>query len=205
MRTRIGIGIMNRTWLRCTAAAFFTVALGAGVFSGEQDFDPDSGYRIARYRSPVPSSVPGGKTVAAADIAELLKSQNAILVDVMPSDGAGPDPSTGTWRITTPRTDIPGSVWLPDVGKGKISADLDTYFRDNLTRLTRGNKSRAIIVYCQSDCWMSWNAVKRASAYGYTALYWFPEGSDGWRDWDGSFVNATPVPMINAGFWGDKR
>ena len=27
---------------------------------------------------------------------------------------------------------------------------------------------------------MSWNAAKRALTYGYSQVYWFPEGTDGW-------------------------
>jgi len=42
---------------------------------------------------------------------------------------------------------------------------------------------------------MSWNAVRRAAAYGYSAIYWLAEGTDGWRDWDGAFEDSTPVPL----------
>lgn len=165
------------------------------VHAGEPEFDAATGYRIARYRTPVPETVPGGTRVSAADIDGLVKTQNAILIDVMPSEGAGPDRATGAWRLTKPRQDIPGSVWLADVGKGDLPPLLETYFRDNLARLTQRATSRAIVFYCQADCWMSWNAVKRASSYGYTALYWFAEGTDGWRDWDGTFAEAMPLPV----------
>jgi PQQ-dependent catabolism-associated CXXCW motif protein len=165
----------------------------------DPDFDLATGFRISRYRAPVPEFVPGGTRVTAADIAELTRDKAAVLIDVMPADGAGADPVTGEWHLTTPRQDISGSIWLPDVGKGALSPAMDSYFRRNLTELTASNLAHAVIVYCQADCWMSWNAVKRASAYGYTSLYWFAEGSDGWRDWDGTFVEAKPVPLSNAG------
>ena len=42
---------------------------------------------------------------------------------------------------------------------------------------------------------MGWNAVKRAAGYGYTSLYWYPDGTDGWRDWDKPFEAAVPVPV----------
>ncbi|MEQ1716273.1 MAG: rhodanese-like domain-containing protein [Hyphomicrobium sp.] len=178
------------------------LALLAGLLSApmpgradEPEFDAATGYRIARYRSPVPGGVPGGTRVSAGDIDGLVKTQNAILIDVMPSEGAGPDPQTGEWHITKPRQNLPGSVWLADAGKGDLPPLLETYFKTNLERLTAGAKTRAIVLYCQADCWMSWNAVKRASSYGYTALYWFAEGTDGWRDWDGTFADATPMPV----------
>jgi hypothetical protein len=42
---------------------------------------------------------------------------------------------------------------------------------------------------------MSWNAIRRAASYGYTALYWYPDGTDGMRDWDVPLVPAIPVPL----------
>ena len=195
---------MQNVWQRAfrqrfktTASAIFLSIVCAVpcLAAAEAEFDASTGFRIARYRSPVPNTVPGGRVITAADVADLVKNRQALLVDVMPSDGAGLDTATGAWHMTKPRPDIPGSVWLPDVGKGQLSPAMDGYFRDNLAKMTGGNNSRPIILYCQADCWMSWNAVRRASGYGYTALYWFPEGSDGWRDWDGSFAEAQPVPL----------
>jgi PQQ-dependent catabolism-associated CXXCW motif protein len=183
---------LRRSLVITTLALMFT---SPAAIAEEPEFDEATGYRVSRYRSPVPNNVPGGNTISAADVAVLIKDKNALLVDVMPSDGAGLDPATGEWHLTKPRQNIPGSVWLPDVGRGQLTPAMDEYFRDSLTKLTAGNVSRAVIVYCQADCWMSWNAVKRAASYGYTALYWFPEGSDGWRDWDGTFTEAKPVPL----------
>ena len=42
-----------------------------------------------------------------------------------------------------------------------------------------------LLFFCLADCWMSWNAAKRAQEYGYTSVLWYPEGTDGWRfeDW----------------------
>ena len=181
--------------MRAAAIAFLVGLLIIPAHAADPDFDGSTGYRIARYRSPVPDSVAGAERITAADVTELTGKREAVLIDVMPSEGAGPDPATGAWRALKPRQHIPGSVWLPDVGKGELTPAFDSYFKSNLQRLTGGNTARPVIVYCQADCWMSWNAVKRAASYGYTALYWFPEGSDGWRDWDGTFSAATPVPM----------
>lgn len=160
------------------------------------EFDPATGYRIARYRAALPDDAPGAIRIFVPDVEALVKDKKAILLDVMASDGAGPDPVTGQWRLSKTHDHIPGSTWLPDVGKGRLDARLVAYLRSNLERLTGGDRSRAIIIYCQSDCWMSWNAVKRAAALGYTSLYWLPEGTDGWRDWDGRLVPAVPEPVM---------
>jgi PQQ-dependent catabolism-associated CXXCW motif protein len=158
-------------------------------------FDPTSGYRIAHYRSPVPETVDGGTRIFAADVEQLIAQKHAVLIDAMPSEGGRADAETGEWHMLVPHSNIPGSTWLPDVGKGDITPMFEAYFKDNLERLTAGDKSRAIIFYCVSDCWMSWNATKRAASLGYSSLYWFPEGTDGWRDWGGTLTIAKPVPL----------
>ena len=158
-------------------------------------FDPITGYRIARYRAPTPESVPGGKRIMAADVRELVNVYRAILVDVMPSEGGRPNPETGRWHLLKPHLNIAGSTWLADVGQGVLTPDQSRYFSDNLARLTRGDRSRAIIFYCKADCWMSWNAVRRAAALGYQNVYWLSEGIDGWSDWGGDLVDAQPESM----------
>ena len=84
---------------------------------------------------------------------------------------------------------------MPDVGRGRVTPALECYFRQNLVRLTGGDKAKPIVLYCQSDCWMAWNAVRRAAGYGYTRLYWYPDGIDGWRDWERKAEPAEPVPL----------
>jgi PQQ-dependent catabolism-associated CXXCW motif protein len=161
----------------------------------EAHLDPATGYRIANYRAPTPKTVPGGTTITLEDLERLVAQQAAILLDVMPSDGIGPDPATGIWHTPKPRDHMRGSVWLPDVGKGTLTPALEAYFKTQLAKLTASNLTRPIILYCQADCWMSWNAVKRAASYGYTALYWYPDGTDGMRDFDVPLVRATPVSL----------
>ena len=158
-------------------------------------FDAGTGFRIGRYRAPVNEPPPGGQRISIDELDRLVASRSAVLLDVMPAEGGGPDPVSGEWRLVRTRDNIPGSVWLADVGRGGLSADMDRYFRDGLARLTGGDMSRAIVVYCQSDCWMAWNAVKRASSYGYSRLFWYPEGTDGWRDHDRAVVASRPVPV----------
>lgn len=86
---------------------------------------------------------------------------------------------------------------MPDVGRGKITGPFETYFKTNLEKLSRGDRAKPVIVFCQSDCWMAWNAVQRAAGYGYSRLYWFPEGTDGWVEWgDRKLVPVEPVPFV---------
>jgi len=76
--------------------------------------------------------------------------------------------------------DIPGSLWLPDTGYGALAAPTETYLRKGLARVTKGDRSKLVVIYCLADCWMSWNAAKRALAMGYANIAWYPAGTDGW-------------------------
>lgn len=184
-----------RLWLLAFAVLFaFPAIAGATPVTGEH-FDPVSGFRISSYRAPLPEEAPGAMRIFAADLPTLLKDKRAVLIDVMAAEGGGFDEATGAWRLIKTHDNIPGSTWLPDVGKGRIDARLEQYFQNNLSRLTEGDKGRAIVIYCQSDCWMSWNAVRRAAAHGYSQIYWLPEGVDGWIDWDGPVTPAVPEPV----------
>lgn len=198
----------GRSWQGGVAAVVVAVAALAGSGPAEaaqdEDFDLETGYRVAHYRAPVPRTVPGGTAVEMEEIDRLVAAEGALLVDVMPSEGPGADPLTGDWRLAKPHTSIAGSVWLADVGRGRIDARLESYFRDNLARLTGGDMTRPIVIFCQADCWMAWNAVQRAAKWGYSRLYWYRDGIDGWRDWERPLATASPVPMRPAvGAQGD--
>ncbi len=186
--------------LVCVSAGATAVSAGEPAAKPEPFYDPATGYRIEHYRAATPNDVPGGIKIEIDDIDRLTVNEpdpgkRSVLVDVMPATGAGYDPESGEWRLTKRHGHIPGSTWLPDVGRGQIGAELDTYFKSNLARLTGGDFDKPMIIYCQSDCWMGWNAVQRAAGYGYTKIYWYPDGIDGWRDWEREFAPAEPVPV----------
>lgn len=185
--------------LLAVAVSIASVGAGSAGTAIDPDFDSETGFRIAHYRAPVPRDVPGGTVVGLEDIDRLVAGERALLIDVMPTEGPGADPRTGEWRLAKPHSSIAGAVWLADVGRGRIDGRLESYFRDNLERLTAGDRARAIIIFCQSDCWMAWNAVQRAAKWGYSRLYWYRDGIDGWRDWDRPLAAARPVAMQPAG------
>ena len=89
-----------------------------------------------------------------------------------------PAPSGATRRGDS----IPGAVWLPNVGFGELAPETEAYFRAGLARATGSDLHRPIVIFCMRDCWMSWNAAKRALGFGYTGVHWFPDGTDGWTE-----------------------
>ena len=157
--------------------------------------DPKTGYRTAYYRARVPNTVPGGTRISFKQVLAHYREKTARFVDVMAHIGTGPDPLDGTWRLAQPRKNIPGSLWLPDVGTGTISKTMENYFKSNLAKLTNNNKNQAIIIYCTADCWMAWNAVRRAASFGYTNILWYPEGTEDWLSAGQNVENSIPVPL----------
>lgn len=101
----------------------------------------------------------------------------------------------GAWLVTSPRKNIPSSTWLPNVGKETLNPTVELYYRQQLIRLTQKNKAKTIIIYCNVDCWMAWNAAKRANEWGYTSVKWFREGVDGWIEQGLQLQEAEPINL----------
>ena len=152
------------------------------------------GYRTSDYRAPTPATLHGARVVTTGEAKALWDGGTAIFIDVMPHAPRPANLPAGTvWR-ERPRQNIPGSIWLPDTGYGALAAVTESYLRDNLARATAGDRARLLVFYCLKDCWMSWNAAKRALSYGYTNVAWYPEGTEGWEFADLPLAESQPEP-----------
>jgi PQQ-dependent catabolism-associated CXXCW motif protein len=179
------------------AAAIGLAILSRMVAAGEAD-DVDvaepSGYRTQDYRAPVPKSLRGARVASTAEVAALWRQGKAVFVDVLPQPPRPRNLPAGTiWR-DNPRFDIPGSVWLPDTGYGEPAAVTEHYFAAGLVQATAGDTGKPLVFYCLKDCWMSWNAAKRALALGYTDVVWYPDGTDGWTAAGLPVAETRPQP-----------
>lgn len=143
-----------------------------------------NGYRQSDYDAPVPDYVPGADTVGDAAAYALWRSGLVAFIDVMP-DLARPKslPADAVWHGRSRRS-VPGAIWLPDVGFGTMDAAAETQFSAGLTKATGGSKDAPVVFLCRADCWMSWNASKRAVERGFTRVFWYPDGSTGWTFWE---------------------
>ena len=56
-----------------------------------------------------------------------------------------------------------------------------------------GDRAAALVFFCKADCWMSWNAARRAVALGYGRVGWFPGGTDAWAAEGRALVPAVPA------------
>lgn len=196
---------VRRTALAFVFGASLIVPLSAAAISGSEPAaeaqggveaaevpEPD-GYRMDEYRAPVPATLEGGRVLSTDEAKTLWDAGTAVFIDVLPR-APKPKLPPGTVFRLPPRDHIPNSIWLPDVGYGALSGEMDGYFRANLEKATGGDRSRPVVFYCLADCWMSWNAAKRAIEWGYTAVAWYPEGTDGWAFEGLPMERGKPVP-----------
>ena len=79
-----------------------------------------------------------------------------------------------------PHANLPGSHWLANTGDGELSVQWMDYFTRHLRHLSDGHLDQPTVFYCRADCWLSWNAAKRAHALGYSEVYWYRDGLDAW-------------------------
>ena len=184
---------MTRNMVNFVVICFCTIGLIASAT--ERNFDPENGLRIHHYTEPVPDTVPGGIVVDTEGVRKLIDKTDAILIDVLSISGVRYDELDGSWPDHEPRYNIPGSSWLPNVGYGRPSADMLKYFLDAVAEATAGEKSRPVLIYCISDCWMGWNAVQHLSRAGYTRVYWSPTGTDGWSAMGYELELTEPTPV----------
>jgi PQQ-dependent catabolism-associated CXXCW motif protein len=153
-----------------------------------------AGYRTDNYRAPVPATLAGVRVLATNEAEAIWRAGKAVFIDVLPRPPKPKNLPVGTiWR-DQPRLNIPGSVWLPDTGYGALAADTEDYLRGGLARASGGDKAKLLVIYCQADCWMSWNAAKRVLSYGYSNVAWYPDGTDGWQRANLPVEESQPVP-----------
>lgn len=183
--------------LYMTLVACLPMALSTAMAQSDYDVDPVTGLRMERYRAPVPQEVPDGTTLDNEAAIRLHESGEAVFIDVYPPRGMGPDPLDGHWVIAEKRQSIPGAIWLPEVGRGTLQDDALTYFKRNLRRLSQGDTATALVFFCTADCWQSWNATRRAQQLGYTNLFWYPLGSDGWLESGMPLARIYPVNFLD--------
>lgn len=194
-RAHAGAGIRSRgtsvLWLAVLSLALgglmpgawaADLALPAASASPATVVEEPSDYRMDDYRSPVPQTLAGARVLTAETAEELWRTHSAVFIDVYPKPPKPPNLPAGTfWRDPVHRT-IDGAHWVPNVGYGALPDDIEAYFKRSLEKLSGGDRDRLLVIFCQKDCWMSWNAARRALSYGYRNIAWFRDGTDAWEE-----------------------
>lgn len=178
------------------AAAVILACLAFAGPATAQGVPEPEGFRMEQYRAPVPDTLSGARVLDPQAAYALWQSGEAAFIDVLPRPPKPENLPEGTIWIEKPRHSIPGAIWLPNVGYGAIAEVTDAYFRHGLKKATGDDKDQPVVFFCLANCWMSWNAAKRALEYGYSQVYWMPDGTDGWssQDYPTEEVTAEPEP-----------
>src|SRR5436305_15321228 len=159
----------------CLALEVIALALQARA----AELSEPEGYRLEDYRAPTPATLHGARVIGTDEAERIWRGRLASFVDVLPRPPRPRNLPEGTLWRDKPRSNIPGSVWLPDTGYGELAPSMAEYFAKGLAKATDGNRAKLLVVYCLADCWTSWNAAKRALELGYANIAWYPEGTDG--------------------------
>lgn len=170
-------------------AWLFGLLSNSNLLAQEALFD-ENGYRIAWLRSPTPESIEGAVTLNLVELTEKLNSSSPpVLIDVLPLTWMG------VWVEMEPHRSLPGAVWLPNVGRAALDSLWTGYLHEHLRRLVGEDKGRELVIFCRADCWYSWNAVRRLVEQGYTGVFWYRLGTDGWLEAGRELVDIDPEPV----------
>ena len=172
-------------------AALSALVLASAAAHADPTVPVPDGYRQDDYRAPVPDSVPGGEVLHLPAMRDLIAHGGAVLIDVLPASRRPGAMRPGTPWLPQPHRSLPGALWWPEVGRGTLPEGADTRFAERLRAATAGNAGRLVVFFCLNDCWMGWNAARRAASLGVRAG-WFPEGVDGWE------AAGLPVQPVQA-------
>ena len=164
--------------LLCLLGCISLLASGAEEMVYKDDNYSNDGYRSKSYRSPTPTDTSFATVVDAQDIVKLLKeNEHVVVIDVVPLEMNG-----ATFIQAKDHEGIVNSIWLPNVGFGEIDRMTQNYLVDNLNIAMHKNNNTLFIFYCKIDCWMSWNAARRAASLGFKNIFWYKNGIEGWKN-----------------------
>ena len=191
-RARVAATLAVAAALLCAIPPAHAATAPEGAPSGASVPEP-AGYRTGDYDAPVPAGLAGARTVAGPEVATLLDG-GAVVIDVIPAHRAPATLPEGQAWFPPPHRGIAGALWLPDTGFGTLAPVTERYLVDHLERATGGNRAHPIVFYCRIDCWMSWNAAKRAVSGGWTNVHWYRDGIEDWELEGFPFEDLVPEP-----------
>lgn len=176
------------------AAAALVCMAGAPPPSDPAPFDAD-GYRSARYRAPVEADPAPAQTITLAAALALDPSRDALFIDVMPVEGGVRDFASGEWALSQEHLTIPGALWLPETGRAPVDGDLWAALEARIAAARAAAPDMPVVLFCRTDCWMSWNAARRLALRGIANVHWLAEGTDGWHAAGRTLTVAVPIPV----------
>ena len=117
------------------------VAFAFAAFAQQDVAEPDD-YRMDDYRAPVPATLAGARVLTTAEAEAIWRAKIGVFIDVLPRPPKPKNLPEGTvWR-DKPRFNIPGSLWLPDTGYGRLAPATEDYLQRGLARASRATRPR---------------------------------------------------------------
>lgn len=173
--------------------ALLTACVWAASAAAQSVPEPE-GYWTGPINGPVPASIEGGNIIDTETLSKMLDSESLLLIDVSNTPKRPEGMAADAPWIPLAHEAIPGTIWIPDVGEGSISSNLDEFFLAQLTDETGEDYDYPIVIYCHEACWLSWNAAKRAINHGFRNVHWFAQGIEGWKA--AGFETETVQPRM---------
>ena len=143
----------------------------AGADSETQDLgvQPPRGLHSGAMHGPTPASVPGGRIITTAQLAQALRGPaqgRPLVFDVL----GGPERLPGAQNA------------VPAHQAGSFDDNTQREFGRYLQQVTQGRMDVPMVFYCLStQCWMSYNAAVRAIAMGHKQVFWYRGGVEAWK------------------------
>lgn len=154
---------------------------GFGYEKKDFGIQPTSTPRRSNYHDKTPLTVEGAPTIDTPALKKMMDDvPGLLLIDVLGGSG----------HLT-----LPGATWLGSpAGEGQLFPVDLARFEAVMTRLTKGDKAKAVVYFCQGyECWLSYNAVLHAKKAGYTNVFWYRGGVLSWAD-----AGFTRAPAISS-------
>ncbi|KGJ10882.1 PQQ-dependent catabolism-associated CXXCW motif protein [Paracoccus versutus] len=164
----------------------------AGAVQAQAQVPEPQGFHGEPYRSETPATLAGARVIGAAEAMEL-HARGLPFIDVLPRTARPEGLPEGTLWNAPPHLSIPGATWLHGTGYERLSPVEQARLAEGLARLSGGDKAAPLVIFCKRDCWMSWNAARRAVALGYRGVIWFPDGIEGWQEQGGGLEPVSPA------------
>ncbi|HEY5226605.1 MAG TPA: rhodanese-like domain-containing protein [Methylovirgula sp.] len=168
--------------------------LAAALFLGAAAPAPvpePSGLWQGAMHGDTPDTLKGATVLTSGAFAKLNKSKHPLLLDVAETPKKPPAMGEGMPWLPTHRT-IPDAIWLVGAGDGTSDPAFAAALKLRVADLTQKDLTHPIVVFCHPHCWGSWNTAKRLIEIGYTHVYWYPEGVEGWQNDGHDTIVAKP-------------
>ena len=106
------------------------------------------GYWEGNVDAPTPSTLHGGRVIHVEQVEALLRQGKAVVIDVSNTPRRPAELAPGAPWLPLPHRALPDALWLPGVGAGALTPEVDDFYRRRLERATAGNVDMPLVVYC---------------------------------------------------------